>query len=577
MRPGAAAQGAEGSAAFATYQNPVYRYSFPDPFVLRHAGRYYAYATGSDEDGIFLILTSEDLVNWRDVGHAMPLPASPAMHYWAPEVTYSEAKFYLYYSVGNEILMELRVAMSESPTGPFEDVGVKLTDQDFAIDPHVFTDRDGTRWMFYATDFLEHSHIGTGTVIDRMVNWLKLEGKPRPVTRAKYDWQVYDPARTEKGGVRWHTVEGPAVIERKGVYFEMFSGGNWQEPTYGVSFAVTDELRSQNEWEQHADGHNILPIIRTSTEVIGPGHNSIVRGPNGRELYCVYHRWTDTGRVMAIDRMDVVDRRLYVVGPTTTPQPTPFESTDVPQELPSSCLVEFLATSKGTVRLVAADGKEPCSINTTANREYRVEIDGRWHSVVVDGWEIASSGYLPSRPAKLESGGENDHARMTPGFEDLFDRGEIAESDWRIITGTACDKRDKQLYLTAGEEVGGIGREQQFDEIEVVINARCDAIIQNSAFGVGLYDKAGEPVLSVLITADGVDVIGQTEATFELPTGWEISDYHAYRLVTRGGRAHLWLEQYFLGEVGLAGGPYCLAVLAQDVGLALDMVRVTGI
>ncbi len=54
------------------------------------------------------------------------------------------------------------------------------------------------------------------------------EGNPRPVTRARYDWQIYDPNRKEKGGVRWHTVEGPAVIKRKGLYYEMFSGGNWQ-------------------------------------------------------------------------------------------------------------------------------------------------------------------------------------------------------------------------------------------------------------------------------------------------------------------------------------------------------------
>ncbi|HEY2847854.1 MAG TPA: glycoside hydrolase family 43 protein, partial [Pyrinomonadaceae bacterium] len=378
----AAAEGAKGSATPATYQNPLYRHSFPDPFVLRYAGRYYAYATGSGEDGIFQVLTSDDLVNWSDAGYAMPLPAAPAMHYWAPEVTYSEGKFYLYYSVGNEILMELRVAVSDRPEGPFADAGVKLTHQDFAIDPHVFIDCDGTRWLFYATDFLDHSHIGTGTVVDRMVSWTKLEGKPRPVTRAKFDWQIYDPERKEKGGVRWHTVEGPAVIERKGHYFEMFSGGNWQNISYGVSFAVTDDLKTPDEWEQHADGDRLLPIIRTTPGVAGPGHNSIVRGPNGRELYCVYHRWTDAGRVMAIDRMDIVDRRLYVAGPTTTPQPMPFAPKDLGSELPSSCLIEFFAKDKGKVRLLAASGKELCSFKPVAGREYRIEIDGRWCAVI---------------------------------------------------------------------------------------------------------------------------------------------------------------------------------------------------
>ncbi|MFL6375729.1 MAG: glycoside hydrolase family 43 protein [Pyrinomonadaceae bacterium] len=577
MQPGVAEEAEGAKTLRATYQNPVYGHSFPDPFVLRHAGSFYAYATGSDEGGIFQILTSDDLVNWRDVGHAMPLPQTPAMHYWAPEVTYSDGKFYLYYSVGNEILMELRVAVADRPEGPFEDAGVKLTDQDFAIDAHVFTDRDGTRWMFYATDFLEHTHVGTGTVVDRMIDWSKLEGKPRPVTRAKYDWQIYDAARKEKGGVRWHTVEGPAVIERKGLYFEMFSGGNWQNTSYGVSFAVTDDLRSADEWEQHADGDKLLPMIRTSPEVVGPGHNSIVRGPNGRELYCVYHRWTDAGRVMAIDRMDVVGRRIYVAGPTTTPQPMPYQPQDVGQDLPSSCLIEFAAKTKGKVGLIGESGKEVYKLKTAPQREYRIEIDGRWCSVVADEWETLSSEYLSERPVRLDAEGDNDHARMTPGFEDLFERGDIAKSDWRIILGTACDEREKQLFLTAGDTTGGIGREQFFDEIELVLNARCDTIEAESAFGLALYDKDGEQVFSLFVSLEDVDLIGSDSKSFPLPDDWDLTELRAYRVMTRTGKLHLWLEQYFIGAIAIENGPYCPAVLCTNCTLALDMVRATAI
>ncbi|KAK0039250.1 family 43 glycosylhydrolase [Biomphalaria pfeifferi] len=169
-----------------------------------------------------------------------------------------------------------------------------LTFQDFAIDAHVFIDKDGQKYLFYATDFLEHSHIGTGTVVDKMTDFFSLEGNPRPVTRAKYDWQIYDANRIEKGGVRWHTVEGAFILERKGIYYEMFSGGNWQNISYGVSFATTDDIERNREWEQFSDGEKTLPILRTIPgQVIGPGHNSVVRGLNNRETYCVYHRWTD--------------------------------------------------------------------------------------------------------------------------------------------------------------------------------------------------------------------------------------------------------------------------------------------
>ena len=309
------------------YLNPVYTRSFPDPFILKYRGEYFGYSTGIASDGnVFQMICSTDLVEWHELGGAMLRLETDEPFYWAPEVTYYNGKFYLYYSVGNETLMHLRVAVSDLPEGPFVDSGTRLTTEEFAIDAHVFRDDDGRWFMFYATDFLTHSHIGTGTVVDRMIDPFTLAGDPRPVTRAKHDWQVYDPQRHEKGGVRWHTVEGPTVLKRKGRYFEMFSGGNWQNVSYGVSYAVTDDIDADDEWHQHSDGITTLPVLRTIPDlVIGPGHNSVIRGPNNRELYCVYHRWVGDARVLAIDRMDFSgDNGLIITGPTYKPQIKPF-------------------------------------------------------------------------------------------------------------------------------------------------------------------------------------------------------------------------------------------------------------
>lgn len=308
------------------YQNPTYPKSFPDPYVLKHDGEYFAYCTGHWHDGrVFGVLRSRDLVNWTPVGGAMAELSEPSPFYWAPEVTYWNGKFYLYYSAGNETFMQLRVATSDRPDGGFEDCGRRLTTEDFAIDAHVFLDEDGQRYLFYATDFLEHSHIGTGVVVDRMVDWFTLAGDPRPAARAKYDWQVYDPQRKEKGGVRWHTVEGPFVLKRKGRYFMMFSGGNWQQPTYGVSFAVTSDLQTPDEWRQFSDGDKVLPILRTTPEKqVGPGHNSVVRGPNNRELYCVYHYWYEGERVLAINRMDFAGPRIFIDDKPYLARPLPL-------------------------------------------------------------------------------------------------------------------------------------------------------------------------------------------------------------------------------------------------------------
>ncbi len=311
------------------YTNPVVARDFPDPFVFKFCAQYYAIATGFWHDGgVFGILRSRDLINWTDCGSALksvPFPDAPC--YWAPEIYYRNGKFYLYYSVGNEENMRIRAAVSDSPAGGYVDAGIDLTSEQFAIDAHVFVDdADGSEWLFYATDFLDYDQIGTGTVCDKMISPLELQGKPQPVTRAKYDWQIYDPMRASKGNVRWHTIEGSTVLKRKGLYYQMFSGGNWQNVSYGVSYATTRNINQTEEWSQVADGEITFPILRTIPEkVVGPGHNSVVRGTDNRQLYCVYHRWAAdlSGRQMAIDPLDFAGERMLVVGASFEAVPAP--------------------------------------------------------------------------------------------------------------------------------------------------------------------------------------------------------------------------------------------------------------
>ncbi len=249
--------------------------------------------------------------------------------YWAPETSYYNGRFYLYYSVGDEATMQIRVATALHPEGPFIDSGHRLTPEPFAIDPHIAEDESGNRYLFYATDFLHHSHVGTGTVRARLQDPFTLAEAAVPVTRARYDWQVYHPNRPEKGGVRWHTVEGPFVLNHKGTY-QMFSGGNWQNPTYGVSYAISPTLAGSDEWEQLADGRRVLPR-RSERGIIGPVHNSVVRGPDNRQWYCVYHRWAadGSGRQMAIDPLEWAGGTLVLDGPSNTPRPAPLSPTVV--------------------------------------------------------------------------------------------------------------------------------------------------------------------------------------------------------------------------------------------------------
>ena len=317
-------------AGFRTYTNPVSENEFPDPFVLKYLGCYWGYCTGLQADGLaFGIMRSDDLVHWTFLGGAMEALPGPWVQYWAPAVYHDNGRFLLYYSAGDETHMEIRVATAARPEGPFTDCGHRLTAEDFAIDADVFVDDDGSRYLTYATDFLDRSRVGTGVVIDRLLDPFTLGGDPRPVALPEYDWQLYDPARLEKDGVPWYTVEGPFVLKHKSKYYVMFSGGAWKTGTYAVGYAVADDLWD-GSWTQVADGREVLPIMRTIPgKVLGPGHNSVVRGPDNRQLFCIYHRWSasraeeQATRVLAVDRLEWCGDRLLILGPTYESQPAP--------------------------------------------------------------------------------------------------------------------------------------------------------------------------------------------------------------------------------------------------------------
>ena len=105
-----------------TYTNPVFAGDFPDPFVLRWGGRYYAYGTGRAVDGKQLrMMSSDDLVHWTPHGGVLePLDLPGAEEYWAPEVAYREGTFYLYYATGRaeDPDHHLRLLAGEGPAQP---------------------------------------------------------------------------------------------------------------------------------------------------------------------------------------------------------------------------------------------------------------------------------------------------------------------------------------------------------------------------------------------------------------------------------------------------------------------------
>jgi beta-xylosidase len=273
---------------------------------------------------VFELLVSPDLVSWRSVGGALePLPAEAGTDYWAPEVVHHEGRWYLYYSVGHgDAGHHLRVAVADDPLGPYVDQGVDLTpDERFAIDPHPFRDEDGTWYLYFARDVLEPPRVGTMLAVDVLEGMTRLRGDARTILTPSDDWQLFLRDRSMYGEVYdWHTLEGPTVLRHDGRYYCLYSGGSWKEPTYGVAYATADH--PLGPWTEPAGGGRLLQTV--PERVIGPGHNSVVRGGAGTDVV-VYHAWDPqlTRRRMCIDPLTWTPAGPVVHGPTWEPSELP--------------------------------------------------------------------------------------------------------------------------------------------------------------------------------------------------------------------------------------------------------------
>ncbi len=309
------------------YSNPVWDGYCADPFVLRHDERYYCYGTGGDASQMqgrkFVLLRSPDLVNWEFVGSALePIQGHEHAAHWAPEVAFANGKFWMYYSVAapdeDDSTHRLRVAMSDLPTGPFRDQGViLLPGEGFTIDASPFCDpRDGQWYLFFAKDFFD-GRPGTGNaVIALNSNMMSVFGEPHDVVIPHSDWHISSRDRQlyDRDWKEWHTIEGAHVVFKDGLYYCFYSGGAWQNETYGVSYAVAEHPLGPWRDEWSSAGPQVLQGV--PPHIIGPGHNSVTTAPDGETLICVYHSWdaAHTGRRLCIDPIEWTEN-----GPHVTP------------------------------------------------------------------------------------------------------------------------------------------------------------------------------------------------------------------------------------------------------------------
>jgi arabinan endo-1,5-alpha-L-arabinosidase len=316
-----------------TYTNPVsadFTENFPDPTIIRgHDGFWYAYGTNGvrfdgDEKQHMMIARSPDLVSWEWVGpvftpETIPTydgkPADANRQFWAPEITYQDGRYVLYYSYVVQApgtpWRTIAAATADHPAGPWTDTGEVVvgnelwevrpgvTDIRNNIDPELVTTPDGDRYLFYG------SVQGGVRVVRLSEDGLRAEGDPTQLTDA-------------------HRYEAPYVVRRDGHYYLFLSviGGCCAGAASGYPIMVGRSDTVTGPYHDR-DGHPLNGPQAGGTPVLAPngnrfvstGHNAIATDLSGQD-WLVHHAidrtdpyvaGSESARGLALTRLDWID------------------------------------------------------------------------------------------------------------------------------------------------------------------------------------------------------------------------------------------------------------------------------
>lgn len=266
--------------------NPVLDQDFPDPTVIRAAGKYYAYATNSVVQGKVIhiqVASSTDLQHWTWQGDALPQkPSWAEKDFWAPHVLYDATlkKYVLFYSAESEDKQTgkcIGVAFSDLPQGPFTDKGSPLIcGEGFRdIDPFAFIDPEtGKRLLYWGSDSQPIR------VQELSENWSDLKPGTAPES-------LIFPGQ-EKNYDR--LIEGAWVDYHQGKYYLYYSGDNCcgNGAHYAVMVARSDHAMGPFKTMGAAKKTTNSVILQQNKQWTAPGHNSIFRDDQGH-AYIAYH------------------------------------------------------------------------------------------------------------------------------------------------------------------------------------------------------------------------------------------------------------------------------------------------
>ena len=274
-----------------TVGNPILPGFHADPEILysNKTGKYYIYST---TDGIpgwggykYYVYSSADLKTWKNEGVALDASTDQISwangNLWAPaavEVKQKNGsyKYYLYFSArpNDNGRKQMGVAVSDSPTGPFVDLGKPLLAKNHPgchgqlIDVDVFIDPVSNKpYLYWGNSFM------AGAELDPSMTKIKDE----TVT-----------VMTPKGGSLkdYAYREAPYVFYRNGLYYFMWSVDDTGAANYHVAYGTSKSPLGPIEVAKDP----IVLIQDPQHEIYGTAHNSVIQIPGSDDWYIVYHR-----------------------------------------------------------------------------------------------------------------------------------------------------------------------------------------------------------------------------------------------------------------------------------------------
>lgn len=270
-----------------------------DPAIVSDGHDFYVFSTTSQPEpsGLIAIRQSTDLLAWKRVGSALPAMPAWAAHeipgakgIWAPDVSFSNGQYRLYYAVSTFGSNHSAIGLATSPTLDPAAPGYGWTDRgpvivshakdDFnAIDPNAFTDRDGKTWLAFGS-------FWTGLKLIRLD---QATGK-----RSVDDNTIYPLAQRAAPGA----VEASALLDHDGYYYLFASYDFCCRGAASTYYEIVG--RSKEVTGPYLD-HSGKPLMNGFGEVVlhgqldktgrwrGPGGASILRV--GDHAFLAYHSY----------------------------------------------------------------------------------------------------------------------------------------------------------------------------------------------------------------------------------------------------------------------------------------------